>query len=827
MPICFTDPEEPLHVSTVAEDNDSFDEEGYEDDDDARSHVSASDFDGNLSDIPKRMLFGMEECRAIFALPSDHGAFVRICGCKAQDCHRDGHRTTRLTGEGLGKPGSYETVRSRKFVDGKLETWIPIEEFEADLQAAKAQQKQDLSEAANLLQARSPASSKAFSPTGSEEAGYVSAFGGTKLGETSQPSPMAGDRKPGKKERVGRAATPKLFKPHPEKEVKPAGGQEVVPLQGRNSLGETKEKGSGEMESMMELMAGVRDSLKEVTGGMQALQKGQLTSQASSTREPKRVEKTAGSLRFLEGTIKMGNEQSPGNLLKDGRTSGDWYAVVKGKDGASGVFESYEEAKGLVYRVSGAIWKKFKFYEDAWVYVQDHMEDSGDEDVGWYYGVANGRDMFNGVLIDYSTAKKLVDRISGATWKKFRSHEEAFEFVQANRRNSRAKSKSPSRAFAAKEERDRTKDYGMRGSPPRGQPRLRKEERGRSISPPSQAEYHHEAAAAVKNEPGFPQYGSEIREGMRPPIELAGEDPSVKKEDEVWGVDVGAGERAVREKLCPPGLPTNLQKSMVDSMVDAVATPGGSMSGTDEEISGTDILGQAMEELVYQGRGGEDGGRKAELSWRQLKNTTLRRISDPEKLRKQIKTLVKLREKIPKRIVKACKNGLVRAGWSDPLLIEAWSQGGYLMRIARDSMDYYLSLHQHLMGLASAEVPWSYVQVEIDHHVEELDLIRSSADSRFQCILCLYCYLRDGVSSNWHSSSLQYKRNLDAMMICSAGPIGRDAIPLICPKCQTALHSGGRLNCPWRTLSDIAAKKKGVSVLSNWANGVCAPTGQE
>jgi hypothetical protein len=149
------------------------------------------------------------------------------------------------------------------------------------------------------------------------------------------------------------------------------------------------------------------------------------------------------------------------------------------------------------------------------------------------------------------------------------------------------------------------------------------------------------------------------------------------------------------------------------------------------------------------------------------------------------------------------------------------------MRIAWDSIDYYLSLHQHLMGLASAEVPWSYVQVEIDHHVEELDLIRSSAASRFQCILCLYCYLRDGVSSNWHSSSLQYKRNLDAMAICSAGPLGRDVIPLMCPKCQTALHSGGRLNCPWRTLSDIAAKKKGVAVLSNWANGVCAPTGTE
>jgi hypothetical protein len=198
---------------------------------------------------------------------------------------------------------------------------------------------------------------------------------------------------------------------------------------------------------------------------------------------------------------------------------------------------------------------------------------------------------------------------------------------------------------------------------------------------------------------------------MRPPIELAGEDSSLKKEHEVWGVDVGAGERVMRENLCPPGLPTNIQKGMIDVMVDAVATPGGSIGGADEELSSTEILGQAMEELVYQERGGEDGGRKAELSWQHQKNTALRKLTTQEKLRKQIKILVKLREKIAKRIVKACKNGLIRAGWTDLLLIEAWSQGGFLMRIARDYMDYYLSLHQHLMGLASLEVPWSYVQV--------------------------------------------------------------------------------------------------------------------
>jgi hypothetical protein len=140
----------------------------------------------------------------------------------------------------------------------------------------------------------------------------------------------------------------------------------------------------------------------------------------------------------------------------------------------------------------------------------------------------------------------------------------------------------------------------------------------------------------------------DFREGLRPPIELAGEDPSLRKEDKVWGVDLGAGEWAMREKLCPPGLPTNIQRSMIGGMVDAVATPGGLISGAEDTLCGTEILGQAMEELVYQGWGGEDRGRKAELSWRHPKYTTLRKLTTQEKLRKQIKILVKLQEKIPK-----------------------------------------------------------------------------------------------------------------------------------------------------------------------------------
>jgi hypothetical protein len=72
-------------------------------------------------------------------------------------------------------------------------------------------------------------------------------------------------------------------------------------------------------------------------------------------------------------------------------------------------------------------------------------------------------------------------------------------------------------------------------------------------------------------------------------------------------------------------------------------------------------------------------------------------------------------------------NLLCRAGWNDPDLIDSWATSSFISRIVRDSMDAWISLHQHLLGLSTTEgVPWSYIQVEIDHHVKELELIRNT-----------------------------------------------------------------------------------------------------
>jgi hypothetical protein len=156
------------------------------------------------------------------------------------------------------------------------------------------------------------------------------------------------------------------------------------------------------------------------------------------------------------------------------------------------------------------------------------------------------------------------------------------------------------------------------------------------------------------------------------------------------------------------------------------------------------------------------------------------------------------------------------------------------MHLIQDTMDYYFLLHpQHLLGLATtSDAPWEYTQVEIDHHAEEMEVIWNMCDSWLQCLCTLYCYLRYGQTNNWHSNSLQYKRNMELFScMLDGGSVASNVDEsstdgyyiYICEKCKTCLHTGGCLNCPWGHLGDDRAKKEAARALRCLATGRCNP----
>jgi hypothetical protein len=208
---------------------------------------------------------------------------------------------------------------------------------------------------------------------------------------------------------------------------------------------------------------------------------------------------------------------------------------------------------------------------------------------------------------------------------------------------------------------------------------------------------------------------------------------------------------------------------------------------------------------------------RPDFSWRSAGRTSLKTITSATKLAKRVKVLVKLGQRVRRQIIKLLSNGLKRNEWKDEQKIMAWAQGGPIYRLISDSLDYNLSLHQYLMGLANSQVKWEYVQTEIQHHVEEMALIRATADSRIQAMMFLYCYLRDAHAAGWQSTSLQAQRNVELFTSRnernnddsdSDEEEGREVSNKweICPKCGTALHTGGTRACPWANMSNKKAK---------------------
>jgi hypothetical protein len=238
-----------------------------------------------------------------------------------------------------------------------------------------------------------------------------------------------------------------------------------------------------------------------------------------------------------------------------------------------------------------------------------------------------------------------------------------------------------------------------------------------------------------------------------PPLSLIGPDPSTKKDEELFGFEFGS-ELDVRAKMCPPGLRPDHAKSLANTVVDVVALPGGFTGGNDEK-EGSDLamMSAALEELVQQGRSSSESTMKSDLQWRSDKRTGLRFVKDLTALIKRLKDLLKLCDRVIKNMIRATVNVLKRAGWTDMDAINTWAVGGYFTKMIRDTMDAWIALHQHLLWLATTEnVPWAYVQVEIDHHVEELELLRNTQDSRLQALCANYTYVRDSTNVMLRSS---------------------------------------------------------------------------
>jgi hypothetical protein len=304
--------------------------------------------------------------------------------------------------------------------------------------------------------------------------------------------------------------------------------------------------------------------------------------------------------------------------------------------------------------------------------------------------------------------------------------------------------------------------------------------------------------------------------GFLPPLVLSGEDPSTK-EEELFDIEIST-ESELRTELTPGGISTMAADDLANSMVDVVALPGtssgtrGGNSENETDGSAMEMVGSALQEIASSNRSSYTGDRvKADLQWQRASRTSLREIKSVEALRKRVKDLVKVRTQVTKRMTSGTKAILRNQGWIQ-IRVEAWAFRGFFARIVRDSMEYYLSLHHHLLGLAANELPWSYVAEEIEHHVEGLSMCRNLQASRLQALCANYCYLRKGFQAHWQSSSLTASRS-QQLYLATCSPALKEPSNNYCSKCRTAIHTGGSPNCPWKGLNTSKAIKAAQAAL--------------
>ena len=378
--------------------------------------------------------------------------------------------------------------------------------------------------------------------------------------------------------------------------------------------------------------------------------------------------------------------------------------------------------------------------------------------VTWWYAVVFGKNNAYGVFSTRKKAKKLVK--SGTKYQRFKSKEEGWDFVNKHlgKRNSTASPTPP-------------------GPPP-------------AVTPQEE-------------------------EVALPPIVLNGKDPSTKKEDEVFLLDMDVDGKTLMTKLAPPSLTPEMAREVSETALDVVALPG-KIYSTDDRGDTADDIQNSLAELTTLRRQELHGETtRFDSKWSSANRTSLRAIKTLDDLQDHLRDVQTVGDTSMKRVVTKQRAILNRMPWT-PTVIDIWSYGGYITVISRHTFRLYVSLLLHLLDV-ERDMTWKLAKQEVDFYVKKFTLIRSNSDTRLQALCRIYILLRDNHEADWRSSKLEYEKLAALHQKIQTF----DVESLLCKKCNTTLH--GLNGCPWSHLSNTGAKKAGRKALTAMAGGASLP----
>ena len=99
------------------------------------------------------------------------------------------------------------------------------------------------------------------------------------------------------------------------------------------------------------------------------------------------------------------------------------------------------------------------------------------------------------------------------------------------------------------------------------------------------------------------------------------------------------------------------------------------------------------------------------------------------------------------------KAALKQTYW-DGGLVETLTMYNGCARVAQDSVDAYLALHQHLREVAASQ-GWDVARKSLEHWTKRLRLGRATATCRLAALVRCYTILRDGQKAGFTNERLQ------------------------------------------------------------------------
>lgn len=305
-----------------------------------------------------------------------------------------------------------------------------------------------------------------------------------------------------------------------------------------------------------------------------------------------------------------------------------------------------------------------------------------------------------------------------------------------------------------------------------------------------------------------------------PPLSLSGSDPSLKKEEEVFGIDLDCDTNELRKKLAPPGVSPQMARDLGETLLDAVSLPGRSGVATETEDTASNIEASLAELAAIQRQEALQDDIRRDLKWNNASRNALRLVKNESDLRTMLEDVLQLQDRALKTVLTNQRTILLRLPWSKEA-VEAWSFGGYISRISRLSVTHYISFLHHLV-LVSMKNGWDLAKQEIDHYVKRFNLIRANSQARIVALCRVYVLLRDGAESSWRSNKLEAEKITYLYQQIQAAKDGAPSKEKeksvtskrgeVCPRCGTTLHSVD-VTCPWSHLGKAKAQKEGRNAL--------------